>query len=58
MKKAVSGDDYVAANERYQKKKKKKALREMSTPGIANELKYAEMKKSYSNLPSLKGQRK
>ena len=57
-KKAVSADNYVAANEMYDRALQKKEMRGMKTPGIAVELKISQMDEGYSNMPRVKPQKK
>lgn len=59
MKKMKSGDDkYVAKDEKYIKKMKKKAVKGMKTAGIANELKESQRQMGYSKMPKVKPQKK
>jgi hypothetical protein len=59
MKKVKSGDDkYVAKDEKYDKKMKKKAVKGMKTAGIATELKESQREMGYSKMPKVKPQRK
>lgn len=59
MKKVKSGDDkYVAKDEVYNKKMKKKAVKGMKTAGIAKELKESQREMGYSKMPKVKPQRK
>ncbi len=54
----VSGCDYVAADEEYDKKQIKKQGKEMRTAGIAKELKLAKKEEGYSKKPKVKPQKK
>lgn len=56
--KKVKGQNYVGADEEYDKKMKKKDLKGMKTAGIAKELKGAEKEEGYSKIPRVKGQKK
>ncbi len=56
--KKVSGANYVASDEEYDKKQVKKQGKEMKTAGIAKELKGAEKEEGYSKMPRVKGQKK
>ena len=56
--KKVSGCDYAADDEEYDKKMEKKMARGMKTAGIAKELKLSQKQKGYSSLPRLKSQSK
>lgn len=56
--KKVKGQNYVGADEEYDKKMKKKDLKGMKTAGIAKELKGAEKEEGYSKMPRVKGQKK
>ena len=59
MKKMKAGDDsYVAKDEKYNKKMKKKAVKGMKTAGIATELKQSQREMGYSKMPKVKSQRK
>lgn len=54
----VDGDSYVEEDEEYDKKRKNKMLRNMSTAGISLNLKKSEDKQGYSNKPRVKPQKK
>lgn len=56
--KLVSGKKAVAAEEKYDKKMGMKALKEMSTSGIAKALKKSEKEMGYSKKPRVKPQKK
>lgn len=56
--KKVSGDNYVASNEKFQRQQAKKLLRDMSTSGVANEMKEAMLQQGYSKMPRVKPQKK
>ncbi len=56
--KKVKGCNYVEADEEYDKKMSKKELKEMSTAGVARELKKSEKEQGYSKKPQVKGQKK
>lgn len=56
--KKVKGCDYVAADEKYDKKTAKKTMRGMKTAGLATELKIAQKEEGYSKKPRVKGQKK
>jgi hypothetical protein len=56
--KKVKGQDYVGADEEFDKKRIKKQGKEMRTAGIAKELKGAEKEQGYSKMPRVKGQKK
>jgi hypothetical protein len=59
MKKMKAGDDkYIAKDEKYNKKMKKKVAKGMKTAGIANELKESQREMGYAKLPKVKPQRK
>ena len=59
-KKANSpGDDnYVAKDERYNRKQSMKELKSMKTAGIANALKKSQKKMGKAKIPKVKPQRK
>lgn len=56
--KKVSGSDYVAADEKFDKKMKKKEVKDMKTAGVAKELKLSQKEHGYSKKPQVKGQKK
>lgn len=56
--KTVKGDNYVAKDEKYNKKMVKKTRKGMKTAGIANELKEARKEMGYSKMPKVKPQKK
>lgn len=56
--KTVKGSKYVAADEKYDKKTKKKEVKGMNTAGIATELKIAQKEQGYSKKPKVKPQKK
>lgn len=56
--KMVKGCNYVEADEEYDKKTKKKEVKDMKTAGIAKELKLAEKDEGYSKKPRVKPQKK
>ena len=56
--KQVKGQNYVGADEEYDKKMKKKEVKGMKTAGLAKELKGAEKDEGYSKMPRVKPQKK
>lgn len=56
--KKVKGQNYVGADEEYDKMQIKKQGKEMRTAGIAKELKGAEKEEGYSKKPRVKPQKK
>lgn len=54
----VKGTKYAAADEKYDKKMKKKDNKDMKRAGIAVAFKDAKKEKGYSKMPKLKGQKK
>lgn len=52
--KKVKGCNYVGADEEYDKKMGKKDLREMSTAGVAKEMKKSQKEQGYSKKPQVK----
>lgn len=56
--KRVPGVDFVKDLEMYNKKQKKKSIKEMSTAGIAKEMKEAEKDQGYSKKPRIIPQKK
>lgn len=56
--KKVSGSDYAAADEKYDKKRTKKDARSMRTAGLALSLKKSEKDEGFSNQPRVKAQKK
>lgn len=54
-----NGDDsYVAKDEKYNKKMKKKDAKSMKTAGVANALKKSQSKMGYAKLPKVKPSKK
>lgn len=56
--KMVSGCDYAEDDEKYEKKMKKKAGKDMKTAGLALKLKRSEQEEGYSKKPRVKPQKK
>jgi len=56
--KKVSGKKYVEADEKYDKKMKKKDMKGMKTAGLALKLKQSESQQGYSKMPRVKPQKK
>ncbi len=56
--KVVSGKNYVAADEKYDKKEIKKDGKRMKTAGLAKALKNSEKEEGYSKKPRVKPQKK
>lgn len=56
--KKVKGCDYVAADEVYDKKTRKKEDKGMKTAGMARELKLSQKEEGYSKKPRVKPQKK
>lgn len=56
--KIVKGKNYVAVDEKYDKKMLKKDMKGMKTAGIAVELKEAQKEEGYSKKPRVKPQKK
>lgn len=54
----VSGCDYVASDEEYDKRQIQKQGKAMRTAGIAKEIKGAKKEQGYSKKPQVKGQKK
>ena len=58
MAKRVKGQNYVGADEEYDKKMIKKDSKGMKTAGIAKELKGSQKEQGYSKKPKVKPQKK
>ena len=56
--KKVKGENYVAADEEFQKKEAKKSIKKMSTAGLAKEMKESQKEQGYSKKPRVKAQKK
>jgi len=56
--KKVSGKKYVEADEKYDKKMKKKDMKGMKTAGLALKLNQSESQQGYSKMPRVKPQKK
>ena len=56
--KKVSGCDYAADDEEYDKKQIKKQGKEMRTAGIAKELKESQKDQGYSKKPQVKARKR
>ncbi len=56
--KKVKGENYVGADEEYDKKQIKKQGKEMRTAGVAKELKGSQKEQGYSKKPRVKAQKK
>lgn len=54
----VKGDKFIAADEKYDRKTRKKEDRSMKTAGMEKLLQKSEKKMGYSNKPRVKPQRK
>jgi len=58
MGRTVKGKNYVADDEVYDKKKKKKVMKSMKTAGVARALKKSQKDMGYSDILKVKPQRK
>ena len=56
--KIVSGEKFVAFDEKFHKKQTKKLHKGMKTPGLATELKQSQKEQGYSKIPRVKPQKK
>ena len=54
----VAGKNYVAADEKYDRKMLKKEEKGMKTPGLASEFKASVKNMGYSKMPKVKPQKK